>query len=362
MSRLADQYGISGNGLAKICRRLAVPYPPRGWWAKKEADKPLTNERLPLAQPGTPTSVSISPTATDTGGVRAEIREKLEEIGDIIVPQRLVRRHPLIASWLHDRRERIEEARRERDPWRRSLYAVADFTQTERRRHRLLHALFNALERHGAAISETDRRQLVVTICNEKIEISLQEKSRQVTRPMTPDEKRWESWNKSGVKTELEPTGHFQFSIKSWIDQPIRKNWLENDKRPMEEMLSEIAATLLVLGSLRAERTRARREQARVYEEEQRSLELQRQRRQQDENRWTRFIEIAEASKRAELARAFIARLRELDMSGSELIDGLTVNEWLTWAEERAAASDPIARGAERIFAEIAQVTAWTSR
>ena len=26
MSRLAEQYGISGNGLAKICDRLKVPY------------------------------------------------------------------------------------------------------------------------------------------------------------------------------------------------------------------------------------------------------------------------------------------------------------------------------------------------
>jgi hypothetical protein len=30
MSRLATDYGISGNGLAKIRERLNVPYPPRG--------------------------------------------------------------------------------------------------------------------------------------------------------------------------------------------------------------------------------------------------------------------------------------------------------------------------------------------
>jgi len=34
MSRLAPAYGISGNGLAKICDRFGVPYPPRGYWAK----------------------------------------------------------------------------------------------------------------------------------------------------------------------------------------------------------------------------------------------------------------------------------------------------------------------------------------
>ena len=28
MSKLALHYGISGNGLAKICDRLRIPYPP----------------------------------------------------------------------------------------------------------------------------------------------------------------------------------------------------------------------------------------------------------------------------------------------------------------------------------------------
>jgi hypothetical protein len=37
MSRLAKQYGLSDNGLAKICNRIRVPYPPRGYWAKKAA-------------------------------------------------------------------------------------------------------------------------------------------------------------------------------------------------------------------------------------------------------------------------------------------------------------------------------------
>ena len=30
MSRLAATYGITGNGLAKICDRITIPYPPRG--------------------------------------------------------------------------------------------------------------------------------------------------------------------------------------------------------------------------------------------------------------------------------------------------------------------------------------------
>ena len=37
LSKLADQFGISDRGLAKICERHRVPSPPRGYWAKLEA-------------------------------------------------------------------------------------------------------------------------------------------------------------------------------------------------------------------------------------------------------------------------------------------------------------------------------------
>jgi hypothetical protein len=52
MMQLASRYGISGNGLAKICRKLAVPYPGRGYWARKAAgQKVMFNEKA--KQPGT---------------------------------------------------------------------------------------------------------------------------------------------------------------------------------------------------------------------------------------------------------------------------------------------------------------------
>lgn len=62
MSRLALEFGISGNGLAKICDRLNVPYPPRGYWARKEAGQKVVTFRLPECGESTPAEVTISPT------------------------------------------------------------------------------------------------------------------------------------------------------------------------------------------------------------------------------------------------------------------------------------------------------------
>jgi hypothetical protein len=62
MSRLAEEFGISGNGLAKICDNLDVPYPPRSYWAKKEAGKPVVTFKLPPRKDGVPQAADVHPT------------------------------------------------------------------------------------------------------------------------------------------------------------------------------------------------------------------------------------------------------------------------------------------------------------
>ena len=62
MSQLAASYGVSGNGLAKICGRLKVPCPPRGYWAKKAAGKRVVQYQLSEPDAYTPLEVTITPT------------------------------------------------------------------------------------------------------------------------------------------------------------------------------------------------------------------------------------------------------------------------------------------------------------
>jgi hypothetical protein len=42
IQRVARRYRMSDTGLAKICERLFIPRPPRGYWAKKAAGKPVS--------------------------------------------------------------------------------------------------------------------------------------------------------------------------------------------------------------------------------------------------------------------------------------------------------------------------------
>jgi len=52
VSTVAPWWGLSDQGLRKACRRLKIPVPPRGYWAKKRAGKRMRRPRLPALPEG----------------------------------------------------------------------------------------------------------------------------------------------------------------------------------------------------------------------------------------------------------------------------------------------------------------------
>lgn len=52
ISKLARQYGLSDRGLAKICTRMGIPTPGRGYWAKVQSGRTPVQVKLPDLKPG----------------------------------------------------------------------------------------------------------------------------------------------------------------------------------------------------------------------------------------------------------------------------------------------------------------------
>jgi hypothetical protein len=53
VTHVAKEYGLSDVGIAKVCRKLSIPLPGRGYWAKKQygyavARKPLPKLKEPI--------------------------------------------------------------------------------------------------------------------------------------------------------------------------------------------------------------------------------------------------------------------------------------------------------------------------
>src|SRR5579863_5896387 len=51
MSELAKDFGISDVALAKRCRRLSIPVPGRGYWARVDAGQQPYRPQLPKREP-----------------------------------------------------------------------------------------------------------------------------------------------------------------------------------------------------------------------------------------------------------------------------------------------------------------------
>ena len=50
MMNLAEEFGISGRGLAKLCEKLRVPVPPRGYWRKFSLGQSIKKTSLPTVE------------------------------------------------------------------------------------------------------------------------------------------------------------------------------------------------------------------------------------------------------------------------------------------------------------------------
>ncbi|WLA74094.1 hypothetical protein QIH77_02320 [Bradyrhizobium diazoefficiens] len=367
MSRLAIQYGLSGNGLAKICRRLDVPYPPRGYWARKEAGKKVAQPALLAIRPGTRAQATIAPSlpAPPPPQIPLELEEGLAAArrltASLRVPAKLHHPHQIVAGWIEERQREREQARRY--SWGRGGYVPPDFTAMERRRHRLLSTLLIALEKHGYAAKIDERGRPAVEIAKQVAALILKEKYRQVRQPLTEEEKKRAFNPKRPWRQEMQPTGFLQLSVEPRLHPSLRQSWIDTADQPLEAQLPEIAAVFIAAAPMLQERRRQQEENERRRHEEERRRYEERQRQQLERNRLRGFLELASRWKEVETARLFLDALAKREAGDlGEVLDDQTLGEWIAWARERLTEHDPLEAGAAGVFRAIASIDQWTYR
>ncbi len=79
VSVVAKRYGVSDTALAKVCRRLDIPLPPRGYWAKVHAGIPVSIPALPEYKPvkpdAAPPNVKEEPQSTKKEHARTKAED-----------------------------------------------------------------------------------------------------------------------------------------------------------------------------------------------------------------------------------------------------------------------------------------------
>lgn len=317
MWKIAPEFGMSGNGLAKLCRREDLPVPERGHWAKLQHGKSVVQPKLKgdYAKP-------VDIMATDSN--RAQLESKMpEHLAKALAAERAQHEpipfpkspkpHPIVEAWGK----------------RRTSYGVKDrLSATEARRSRLASVLFRELEKRGFAISAETAEKFEFALLGYRIKVALTERLEMVTIPSDP--KRMYSYERK----EWRGTGLLKLRFENYFDIPVRREWKETIDRPIEQRLREIIAALYVAVEAERERSEKAAEQARRWHEaEMRRLEAE-ERRRDREREIAELKAEARAWEEASRIRAYVAAVVAVDSSRGD---------WAERALEIANGLDPMA-------------------
>jgi AcrR family transcriptional regulator len=92
LTAVAKEVGLSSNALAKICNRLLVPYPTRGYWVQVAAGKNPPRPALPAAPERGANNIVISSERAPSRRLRTRLnpdtrREQLMKIAEDLIMQ-----------------------------------------------------------------------------------------------------------------------------------------------------------------------------------------------------------------------------------------------------------------------------------
>lgn len=343
--RLAKELGISDVGLAKACRRHAIPVPPRGYWAKLKAGQ--TPSMLPLPAPELDVIVHFATSDPEElarqralAQHRAELLQaravEATKLPPIEFATSLEGAHPLVKATQRycERMPRLIERsqRRGGSNWRtdnlqdrlppeqHGRYSLLDrdcldicasleamnwvllFHATLLRG--LLHGGMTVVRREGhrdRASGRADGPAIEMRLKDEVLTFKFSEGYRRVR--LTPEEfevKRKDSpWAR---EYEMRPSGNFTFSIEG-TEFHARKAWQGNKER-MEGQVNEIIRTAFHL-ALSQPQLRSEREAREANSRREEEIRAQQRRRREAR---------AEQLKQAFLMMEADARVRQLEL------------------------------------------------
>jgi hypothetical protein len=350
---LAKRYGVSDVALAKACRRLSVPLPGRGYWAKRRAGQ--TPPRPPLPEAPGPKRV---PVAGALQGPPTRDEEKAP-VPEVRVREDLRRPHKLVAAARTALAEERSPTRIASCAWKGCLDISASREQRQRAL-RIMDALVKHLEASGVGVEvsreRTDRyageQRTFVTeaiVGGERVGFALREKQRMHREPPSErDAARGWPWDRPTVS--YLPSGVLELSLTSPRLEGMRRNWSDGKRQRLEDVLGEFVVGLgpaaARLKELRAED--ARRQRAQLEAELRRAEEAERLR--LEEARIARLIgEAAAWSRAAELRDYAEAGLRLLDEYGEEDQAVAARRDDLEWLLHYADSIDPLWDGSGRV-------------
>ncbi len=350
MLKVAEEYGVSSVALGKTCRKLCVPVPGRGHWAKlahghqgvkrmplPKLDKVPVIFRSPIAARKPPSSDQVDPEVVAVDQLFSSGALNAQPVDPT------ARTHPLIrhtASLLRSRSRKDEHSiLLPRD------VGGLDVKVSEGALERALQVMAQVvavLERQGHSVGVSDTGGTIAVINGDRVSFGIEEPIRKVVeqKPRVPNPT--DRWDYDEM-ISYEPGGKLALCIHSdtpWGEREERKRWSDAKVQRVESRIADFVA-----GLMRTAVAQRRREEKRKRDEAEKDRRARERAQlqkdvQQEEEKLKEFDNWMDAWERAERMRSFIAAYAEKSSSWS-VEKRPKYKAWIEWATQQADRADP---------------------
>lgn len=347
MRTLAPQFHLSDVGLAKLCRRHGIPLPERGYWAKKEHGKKVSQPKLPAADAAAAETIRMYipehtdetvPAEEDPEIARWVERERAEE-HRIVVPDEVRKYHPLVAAtkrWFEQRRKKVDIYARP-EPIDH-LHVVKVQQDSERRVLRLWDALIRALETRGWSVETTTKdrdTKTTVKVLGETVKIFIEERLDSKPHELTAKEQKLVAEHRAyGIpKYDHSGTGILKLTIDEF---GAKQTFTDRKDRPLEVQLNDVILALVRTAIMVVRPKRLESEEYhRRWEEQQRRAAI-------EQRRTSQFGELLQHWTKHEQERTLLGVVEGAVETDPDVAANDDVQAWLRWAREHVGRRDPV--------------------
>lgn len=350
MTTLAKQYGVSDVALRKQCKKMDIPLPKAGHWAKVKAGKKIKVPPLPKYDGRDKIVVTVQsegPSGIKQGASLLFLTEKNREYvkqycSTLTVPRELTKPHGLIRDTKQYHRSRKESTR---PPLNRVINMKVSDEQMERT-YKFYDTLFKSLEHLGYTLEIREskyrqyrnRNELLVCLNEDSVPISIKEKQKRVKHK--PTEEELESRFSFSPSYDYLMTGNLHFEIDSYHAK--RKNWNDTKTKKIENQIGEIIIWIMnAIHSKKINREKIEVEKARQLEEQLIRQEIE-ERKEDELKRLEQLNQYANDWEKAEKIRKFADAIELKIMSIDKEEEKEQIENWLKSAREKADLIDPL--------------------
>ncbi len=279
-----------------------------------------------------PVSIPLEDHAKQTRRDRFELQKSLSPP---LVDGELVDVHPIVKHWLQGNDFEIGSSSKKAKPEEtaRNLSDYDDF------RFRVTSAFFGAVEAGGARITKANvNGRIELEIEEAKLVVLIRQKMSEVPRKGI-DLANWTAWPEHHGYW-LFPTKNLKFSLKGKCIRPVefscsQKQVLEFGLQRFVVCVLSTRTALLRLKAKKAQACLAAMKTEEARRDQERILEMNRL-------RWEHFKESADKWEESQRLLSFVQELRSLSKEKRlPDVDGVPFEQWLLWAEKKAAQNDP---------------------